>query len=744
MPESLLHYQIVERIGVGGMGEVWRARDTRLERDVAIKLLPADRGSDPIRRQRFLSEARAASALIHPNIITIHEINSDGGMDFIVMEYVRGTSLAAILPCGRLSVRQVLAYAVQICDALGTAHAAGIIHRDLKPANIMVASSGLIKVLDFGLAKRMHTAPTPVEVTATAPLTVEGTVVGTPAYMSPEQAVGDSLDARSDLFSFGVVLYQLLTGVLPFQGETNVTVLRQIVHDPPRPLRDLAPDVPPGLCAIVDRCLAKEAGARHHDAAALLADLRRISAPMEAESANAAAAPTETMMGTPHAAVERLPPPIPRPRRRYWMAAAAAAFLIFLAAAIPAIRRPFLNRWQRASAPAESAQDSLTGSPSELTQHARELLRRYDKTGYIDRAIRLLEAALRHDSKFAPAYAALAQAYLRKGIGSSDKHWLNLAADSARQAVAANPDLAAAHEVLGAALLETGDTGSAKDEVERALQLDPLNSAAYISLASLAAKSDKSRADELYRKAIELAPGDWVPLARYGQFHYRSARYREAATVWEQATRVAPGNVSMLKNLAAAYHMLNQEEKAASALQQALDVEPSAATWNNLGTARFFQGRYADSVGAFEKAVRMDSGRYLYWGNLGDAYRWAPGQRDKAPAAYREAIRLLRDSSGRDPDDGGQMALYLAKSGQEQAALAELGRLNVLKSAGPAGSFKKALTYEVLGRREPALRALENAIHAGYSLREIDNEPELASLRSDIRYHLLIAAAPQK
>src|SRR6202035_1714340 len=146
------------------------------------------------------------------------------------------------------------------------------------------------------------------------------------------------------------------------------------------------------------------------------------------------------------------------------------------------------------------------------------------------------------------------------------------------------------------------------------------NSAAYISLAALAAKSDKSRAGGLYRKAIELAPNDWIPLGKYGQFQYRSARYGEAAAVWEQATRAAPGNVLMLKNLAAAYHMLNQEEKAASALQQALAVEPSAATWNNLGTARFFQGRYADSVGAFEKAVHMDSSRYLYWGNLGDAY----------------------------------------------------------------------------------------------------------------------------
>jgi len=218
----------MQRIGAGGMGEVWRAWDTKLERDVAIKILPSDPDAHSNRRERFLRDARAVSALIHPNIVTIHEINSDQGLDFIVMEYVRGTSLDAVLANGKLNVRQTLAYAIQIADALAAAHAAGVVHRDLKPGNIMIADSGLVKVLDFGLAKRMSSS-SGSDIT-TGALTVEGAIVGTPAYMSPEQAVGGTVDPRSDLFSFGVVLYQMLAGQQPFQGESNVVILRHIAR----------------------------------------------------------------------------------------------------------------------------------------------------------------------------------------------------------------------------------------------------------------------------------------------------------------------------------------------------------------------------------------------------------------------------------------------------------------------------------------------------------------------------------
>ena len=217
-------YEVLAPLGSGGMGEVYRARDTRLGRDVAIKVLPADRLSDPYRRARFVQEARAASALNHPHIVTIHEIESAEGVDFIVMELVPGDTLAQRLRRGALSPSEALRLAIPLADALAAAHAAGIVHRDLKPGNVMVTPDGVVKVLDFGLAKlvRSDTADSD-ERTATAPpdaipLSRAGAVTGTIGYMSPEQASGGTADARSDIFSFGVLLYEMVTGRRAFSG----------------------------------------------------------------------------------------------------------------------------------------------------------------------------------------------------------------------------------------------------------------------------------------------------------------------------------------------------------------------------------------------------------------------------------------------------------------------------------------------------------------------------------------------
>ena len=235
---TISHYEILAPIGEGGMGVVYRALDTRLGRPVAVKLLRPDGAIDPERRKRFVQEARAASALNHPHIITIYDIGQAEGVDFMAMEYVAGPSLASVIGHGRLSVGDALKYGVQIADALAAAHAAGILHRDLKPANIMLSAAGdkgAIKVLDFGLAKLTDPIDyTPVDervTTGTARAaedlqTEEGVVLGTAAYMSPEQAEGKPADARSDVFSFGTVLYEMITGRRAFSGGTKMSSRR--------------------------------------------------------------------------------------------------------------------------------------------------------------------------------------------------------------------------------------------------------------------------------------------------------------------------------------------------------------------------------------------------------------------------------------------------------------------------------------------------------------------------------------
>jgi serine/threonine protein kinase len=253
---SISHFQIVEKLGEGGMGVVYKARDTHLDRFVAIKVLPPEKVADPERRRRFVQEAKAASALNHPNIITVHDTGEADGSVFIVMEHVPGKTLTDLISRKGMGLTETLRCAVQMADALTAAHEAGIIHRDVKPGNVMVTDKGLVKVLDFGLAKLTETTVEEDEATHTAkPRTEEGTVVGTAAYMSPEQAEGKPVDARSDIFSFGSLLYEMLTGRRAFQKESKTSTLGAIIHKEPEPL---GAEVPQELSRIIGRCLRKD------------------------------------------------------------------------------------------------------------------------------------------------------------------------------------------------------------------------------------------------------------------------------------------------------------------------------------------------------------------------------------------------------------------------------------------------------------------------------------------------------
>jgi eukaryotic-like serine/threonine-protein kinase len=273
-------YHVTRRIGAGGMGIVYQARDTQLGRIVAIKVLPVALLQDAERRHRFMREAKTASALNHPNIITIHAITQADGMDCMVMEFVVGKSLEHLIGRKGLPLRDALRYAMQIADALAAAHAAGIVHRDLKPANIMVSENGLIKVLDFGLAKLTHPLQSEDAGSASASksLTDEGRILGTVAYMSPEQAEGKSVDARSDIFSFGSVLYEMLSGRRAFQGDSSISILSAILNQGPSPI---GPGIPHDLERIILRCLQKDPERRFQIVADLKVELEEVRKELE-------------------------------------------------------------------------------------------------------------------------------------------------------------------------------------------------------------------------------------------------------------------------------------------------------------------------------------------------------------------------------------------------------------------------------------------------------------------------------
>src|ERR1700731_389397 len=274
-------YEILTAIGAGGMGEVYKARDTRLDRIVAIKVLPTHLADRSELRERFEREAKTIASLNHPHICTLYDTGHQDGIDYLVMEYLEGETLAQRLLKGALPMQQVLQYAIEIADALDKAHRKRVTHRDLKPGNVMLTKSGT-KLLDFGLAKlRQDVAPANVQLselpTANEPLTAQGMIVGTLQYMAPEQLEGKEVDARTDIFAFGAVVYEMATGKRAFEGKSQASVIAKILETDPPPISSLQPMTPPALDRVVKRCLAKEPDERWQSANDLTNELKWIA-----------------------------------------------------------------------------------------------------------------------------------------------------------------------------------------------------------------------------------------------------------------------------------------------------------------------------------------------------------------------------------------------------------------------------------------------------------------------------------
>jgi serine/threonine-protein kinase len=333
-------YKILDEISRGGMGVVYRAVDANLGREVAIKVLPADLVADADRKQRFLEEARTASRLEHPNIGVIYEVDEVDATSFIVMELIRGQKLSEVLQRSALGAARALDLGIEVAEALALAHQHGVVHRDIKPANVMLTEQGHAKIIDFGLAKLVVSLSG--DNAETVASTDPGIVLGTAAYMSPEQARAAAVDARSDIFSFGVMLYEMLAGRLPFGRQTGVDSLHALLHDPVPPLPYLGPDVGPASAdfqRILEKCLAKDPDDRYQGARDLIVDLRIARRRLESGSATASSSGVQTSAASPA-----------KPARRRVVAGVTAIILVIALAFIGAA----VARWRRSPVPLAS------------------------------------------------------------------------------------------------------------------------------------------------------------------------------------------------------------------------------------------------------------------------------------------------------------------------------------------------------------------------------------------------------
>jgi len=537
---TISHYQVLSLLGAGGMGAVYLARDPRLDRTVALKILPGELAADADRMRRFTREAKAASALNHPNVATIHDVGESDGISFIVMEHVKGETLLARIG-RRMTPREVVDIAVQAADALDLAHAKGITHRDIKPANLMLTHRGVVKVLDFGVAKVARSDESTLNGDWTVePVTAVGSVVGSGPYMSPEQIVGGDVDSRSDVFSLGVVIYQMATGQLPFSGSTRAEMKDRILHAAPDTMMRLNPDTPLELERITLKCLDKRTDDRYQSARELLSDLWPLKRRLDANAARA------------------MPD----------------------AARLELLRRSGSHPGAAAVAPAVADDAAITDVPraseaSELVARGWAHLRSASFSEISD-AVSAFQAATVIDPTYAAAYAGLAHAKIDQ---ANDRHVLVEAFGDAKaaalRAVALDHESADAQAALGLVMLVAEwDWIAAERSFQRALAINPNHAEAYLHYGTLMeALGDLERGFQLKLKGLECDSTSALAHVQIAGSFWFQRRYDDVIVWANKALDRNPQHLVARQELAAAYWKMGDLERARKLLADCVQLD---------------------------------------------------------------------------------------------------------------------------------------------------------------------------
>jgi TolB-like protein/Tfp pilus assembly protein PilF/predicted Ser/Thr protein kinase len=777
-------YVVQSLLGAGGMGEVYRARDTRLDRTVALKVIPRALAPDAVRRQRFEREARAISSLQHPNICTLYDVGSQQGTDYLVMEYLEGETLAARLTSGPLPLDLTLRYASEVADALEAAHRRGIVHRDLKPANIFITTHGESKVLDFGLAKLDETKPsseTPTALTANANakgLTTPGVAMGTVAYMSPEQARGEELDGRTDIFSLGAVLYEMATGKAAFSGKTSAVVFKAILDETPKPPSKINPSLPPQLDQIVEKVLEKDRDLRYQSAKELAVDLRRLTNPSPATPVVARSVPRTVVLATAISVVLLLVVllGLKSGHRQYFPRQLGAASIHSLAV-LPLANLSYDPEQEYF---AEGMTDALT---TELAQIGSiRVISRTSAMQYKDAKKPLPQIAqelnvdailegsvLRSGSKVrvttqlvqaSPERHLWAKSYesdlrdvltLQSQVAQSVADQIRIKLTEEEKSRLRRPPRPVDPEAHDAYLRgryywnngEAEDLTKARDYFQQAIEKDPLYAPSYAGLSdyySVLPFYTSALPDEVFpeakaavSKALEL--DDSLAEAHASLAYiltYYDWNWADADREFQRALALNPNDATIHHRYSRYLSSLGRIDDALSEIKKAQELDPlSPVIKANVGVIYYFGRQYDLAIVQLRKVLdEHPDFSVAHWG-MGLVYE----QKGMSPDAIAELEKADAIGKHRSTNTLASLGHAYAIAGQKSKARQILSEMEGRSKREPISSYQFALVFAGLDDKDQALAALEKAFQQKSTLLTyVKMDPRFDPLRPAPRF----------